>query len=188
MPGQAMRKKNIRRKLNTIKSEFEGRHVILVDDSIVRGTTSSEIIQMAREAGAKRVYMASAAPPVRFPNVYGIDMPTKEELIANQLNGGEDAGLAGFEDRVAQSIGADRVVYQELSDLQDSIVEEAMACGVSLSTFDSSCFDGKYVTAAAVGEDYLHKLAATRTSNRGSESSASHLLDRLEIPKKQRKS
>jgi amidophosphoribosyltransferase len=104
MPGQAKRKKSVRQKLNAIASEFKGRNVLLVDDSIVRGTTSREIVQMAREAGAAKVYMASAAPPVRYPNVYGIDMPSKEELVAHNRSNEE----------ICAYIGADALIYQEV--------------------------------------------------------------------------
>lgn len=195
MPQQGLRRKSVRQKLAPIHSELNGRNVLLVDDSIVRGTTAREIINMAREAGAKRVYMASAAPPVRFPNVYGIDMPTREELIAFRPSSRlsremeDDEPLRELEQRVAGAIGADKVVYQELADLLASVTEEAAACGVSSiteGTLDSSCFDGVYATAV-VGKEYLRNLAATRTSDRGSTASATHLLDRLEIPKKSRR-
>jgi len=171
MPAQGLRKKSVRQKLSPIISEFAGRNVLLVDDSIVRGTTSKQIVQMAREAGAKRVYMASAAPPVRFPNVYGIDMPTKEELIASRVKDISE---------VAMEIGADKVFYQELQDLKDAIIEAGIDQGVTLSGMDCSCFDGLYVTQE-VGDEYLSSLAATRTANRGSEASnAVHQLYRLD--------
>ena len=169
--------------------------MLLVDDSIVRGTTSKEIIQMAREAGAKAVYMASAAPPVRYPNVYGIDMPTKDELVASKtpsVLGADDDGIpTGLEEQVARTIGADKVVYQGLRDLQKSITDEAEACGARLRDLDCSCFDGRYVTSAAVGDEYFNKLATKRSSDRGGDGdgpSPMHLLDRLEIPKKARAS
>jgi amidophosphoribosyltransferase len=111
MPGQANRKKSVRLKLNTIKSEFLGRNVLLVDDSIVRGTTANEIVQMARDAGARKVFFCSAAPPIRFPNIYGIDIPTREELIA----------YGREEEEIAAKIGCDWVVYQDLKDLEDSV-------------------------------------------------------------------
>merc|ERR1712232_1357449 len=111
MPGQAVRKKSVRLKLNTIKSEFIGRNVLLVDDSIVRGTTAREIVQMARDAGANKVYLISAAPPIRYPNIYGIDIPTREELIAFERD----------EEGVAKKIGCDWVLYQDLKDLQDAV-------------------------------------------------------------------
>ena len=107
MPGQSVRRKNVRRKLNAMALEFHNKNVLLVDDSIVRGTTSKEIIQMAREAGAKKVYFASCAPPIRYPNVYGIDMPSRRELVAH----GKD------EEEIAEEIGADKVIYEDLNDL-----------------------------------------------------------------------
>jgi amidophosphoribosyltransferase len=132
MPGQAVRKKSVRQKLNVIGSEFKGRNVLLVDDSIVRGTTSREIVQMAREAGANKVYMASAAPPVRFPNVYGIDMPTVEELVAHGRTVEE----------VRQIIGADALIYQDVDAMKHAIGK----LNDKISGFDASCFDGVYVT------------------------------------------
>ncbi|MGK0673225.1 MAG: amidophosphoribosyltransferase [Halothiobacillaceae bacterium] len=147
MPGQAQRKKSVRQKLNAIDLEFEGKNVLLVDDSIVRGTTSAEIIRMAREAGARKVYMASAAPPVRHANVYGIDMPTPEELIAHGRS----------EEEVGQAIGADRLIYQDLDDLIDAVRQGNPA----LTRFDCSCFTGEYITGD-VSEEYLAALARTR--------------------------
>ena len=132
MPGQGVRKKSVRQKLNAIGVEFKGRNVLLVDDSIVRGTTSKEIVQMAREAGARRVYMASAAPPVRHPNVYGIDMPTKEELIAH------DRSL----EEIRAFIGADRLVYQDV----DAMKRVVAALNPRVAGFEASCFDGYYIT------------------------------------------
>uniref|UniRef100_A0A7S0J5Z9 Amidophosphoribosyltransferase n=1 Tax=Calcidiscus leptoporus TaxID=127549 RepID=A0A7S0J5Z9_9EUKA len=170
MPAQRMRTKSVRRKLSPIASEFAERNVLLVDDSIVRGTTSREIVQMAREAGAKRVYMASAAPPVRFPNVYGIDMPTKDELVASKY-----VDLS----EVAKVLGCDRVVYQELDDLKAAIFEAAGAQGKPLHALDCSCFDGQYVTSC-VGEAFLSGLAMTRTADRGAECNESHLLYKLD--------
>jgi len=117
MPGQETRKKSVRLKLNTIKSEFAGRNVLLVDDSVVRGTTATEIIQMAREAGANKVYLSSAAPPIRYPNIYGIDIPTRKELVAYERN----------EDEIAKKLGCDWIVYQRLNDLEESVRE----CGES---------------------------------------------------------
>jgi len=111
MPGQASRKKSVRLKLNTIKSEFAGKNVLLVDDSIVRGTTANEIVQMARDAGAKKVFFSSAAPPIRYPNIYGIDIPTREELIA----------YGREEEEIAAKIGCDWVIYQDLKDLEESV-------------------------------------------------------------------
>jgi amidophosphoribosyltransferase len=132
MPGQGARKKSVRQKLNAIGLEFKGRNVLLVDDSIVRGTTSKEIVQMAREAGARKVYLASAAPPVRFPNVYGIDMPTKEELIAHNRSIEE----------IREYIGADALIYQDV----DAMKRVVAALRPGLAGFEASCFDGHYVT------------------------------------------
>lgn len=147
MPGQAVRKKSVRQKLSAIDMEFRGKNVLLVDDSIVRGTTSREIVEMARAAGANKVYFASAAPAVRFPNVYGIDMPTQNELIAF----GRDT------DQVAQEIGADGLVYQSLSDLEQSIRD----LNPSMLQFESSCFSGSYVTGD-IDALYLETLQRTR--------------------------
>jgi amidophosphoribosyltransferase len=150
MPGQASRKKSVRQKLNAMPLEFKGKNVLLVDDSIVRGTTSREIIQMARDAGATAVYFASASPPVRFPNVYGIDMPTRDELLAN---GRTDA-------EIAQEIGADAVIYQDLADLIAAI----KSVNPAISEFDASCFNGCYVTGD-VTEAYLARLEGQRNGN-----------------------
>ena len=147
MPGQEERKKSVRQKLNAMAIEFKGKSVLLVDDSIVRGTTSREIVQMARDCGAKKVYFASAAPPVRFPNVYGIDMPSRSELIA----AGRDAK------QIAAVIGADEVFYQELSDL----IEDVRACNPHIKQFDASCFDGNYITGG-VSAEYLAGIEAHR--------------------------
>ncbi len=148
MPGQTIRKKSVRQKLNAIDLEFRGKNVLLVDDSIVRGTTSEQIIQMAREAGARKVYFASAAPPVRYPNVYGIDMPAARELIAHGRS----------EEEVARAIGADYLIFQDLPDL-----EEAVRRGnPGLLRFDSSCFTGEYVTGD-IDRDYLERLARQRS-------------------------
>ena len=138
MPGQSSRKKSVRQKLNTIHQEFQGKSVLLVDDSIVRGTTSREIINMAREAGARRVYMASAAPPVRHANVYGIDMPTRGELIANDRNEAE----------ICRVIGADGLLYQDLSDLKAAV----RTINPSIQLFETSCFDGSYITGDITAE------------------------------------
>ncbi len=156
MPGHAMRKKSVRQKLNAIDLEFRGKNVLLVDDSIVRGTTSKQIIQMAREAGARRVYFASAAPPVRYPNVYGIDMPARGELVASGRT----------EEEVARAIGADRLIFQDLADL----TEAAREGNPRITHFDCSCFDGVYVTGD-VDKEYLDRLErnrndAARTSRR----------------------
>ncbi|MBL8512328.1 MAG: amidophosphoribosyltransferase [Betaproteobacteria bacterium] len=147
MPGQEQRKKSVRQKLNAVAVEFKDRNVLLVDDSIVRGTTSKEIVQMARDCGARKVYFASAAPPVRFPNVYGIDMPSPAELIAT---GRTHAAIA-------EAIGADAVFYQHLPDLIDAI----RACNPAVQHFDASCFDGHYITEG-VSADYLAGIAAQR--------------------------
>ncbi len=148
MPGQKIRKKSVRQKLNAIDLEFRGKNVLLVDDSIVRGTTSEQIIQMAREAGARKVYFASAAPPVRYPNVYGIDMPAARELIAHGRS----------EEEVTRAIGADYLIFQDLPDL-----EEAVRRGnPRLRRFDSSCFTGEYVTGD-IDRDYLERLARQRS-------------------------
>ena len=140
MPGQAVRKKSVRQKLNAIGVEFKGRNVLLVDDSIVRGTTSQEIVQMAREAGARRVYMASAAPPVRFPNVYGIDMPTREELIAH---GRSIEEIRAF-------IGADALIYQDI----DAARRAVGSLNPKLAGFEASCFDGVYITGDVTAADF----------------------------------
>jgi len=146
MPGQAERAKSVRRKLNAISLEFRKKNVLLVDDSIVRGTTSRQIIQMAREAGARKVYLASASPPVRHPNVYGIDMPATSELIA--------AGRS--EQEICELIGADRLIYQDLADLEKAVRGK----NKKLAGFDSSCFNGEYVTGLQAG--YLDQLQQRR--------------------------
>lgn len=147
MPGQGMRKKSVRQKLNAIKSEFKGRNVLLVDDSIVRGTTSKEIVQMAREAGARKVYMASAAPPVRFPNVYGIDMPTREELIAHDRTVEE----------IRAFIGADALIYQDV----DAMKRVVGQLNPKIGGFEASCFDGHYITGDVSVSDFA-AMAAQR--------------------------
>jgi amidophosphoribosyltransferase len=152
MPGQAIRRKSVRQKLNPIGSEFAGKVVLLVDDSIVRGTTSREIVQMARESGARKVYFASAAPPVRYPNVYGIDMPTPMELVANGRTEGE----------IAREIGADLLIYQELVALKRAV----RGGNPRLSEFEASCFDGRYVTGDITAA-YLSHLADHRDEDRG---------------------
>jgi amidophosphoribosyltransferase len=136
MPGQGVRKKSVRQKLNVIGSEFKGRNVLLVDDSIVRGTTSREIVQMAREAGARKVYLASAAPPVRYPNVYGIDMPTKDELVAHDRTVEE----------IRELIGCDALIYQDVEGMKRAVLKASPGNGPKLDGFDASCFDGVYVT------------------------------------------
>ncbi len=147
MPGQGMRKKSVRQKLNAIASEFKDKNVLLVDDSIVRGTTSREIVQMAREAGARKVFFASAAPPVLYPNVYGIDMPTRDELIAHGRTTEE----------ICREITADRLVYQDVDALKRAISDVNPA----LKNFEASCFDGIYVTGDVTPE-YLDRLESAR--------------------------
>ncbi|MDB5796057.1 MAG: purF [Noviherbaspirillum sp.] len=149
MPGQAIRRKSVRQKLNAIGSEFKGKNVLLVDDSIVRGTTSREIVQMARESGARNVIFASAAPPVKFPNVYGIDMPTRKELIA----------YGRSEEEVCREITADALVYQDVDALKRSISD----ANPLLKTFEASCFDGIYVTGD-ISRDYLDRIEIARNS------------------------
>ncbi len=146
MPGQEERVKSVRRKLNAIDLEFRGKTVLLVDDSIVRGTTSTQIIQMAREAGAKKVYFASAAPPVRYPNVYGIDMPAAKELVANDRT----------EEEISEILGADRVFYQTLPDL----IAACSGGRKGITTFDTSCFSNEYVTA--LDKNYFKDLEILR--------------------------
>ncbi len=147
MPGQAVRRKSVRQKLNAISREFQGKNVLLVDDSIVRGTTSREIVDMARAAGANKVFFASAAPPVRFPNVYGIDMPTQSELIATGRT----------DQQIAETIGADALVYQDLADMQQAVRD----LNPSIKRFEASCFDGDYVTGDITPE-YLARLGQSR--------------------------
>jgi len=154
MPGQAKRKKSVRLKLNTVRREFAGKNVLLVDDSIVRGTTANEIVQMARDAGARKVFFCSAAPPIRYPNIYGIDIPTREELIAYKRD----------EDEIAAKIGCDWVIYQDLEDLELS-VKEAASPDEPLTKFDTSCFSGTYVTGEKIGDAYFTRLFDLRNEN-----------------------
>ena len=154
MPGQEVRKRSVRQKLNAISMEFRGKNVLLVDDSIVRGTTSREIVQMARDAGATKVFFASAAPPVRYPNVYGIDMPTRSELIAADRT----------EEEVGKEIGANALIYQDLDALKDAI----RMVNPRLTSFETSCFDGRYVTGDITSE-YLNAIEARRDAGRDSE-------------------
>ena len=147
MPGQAARKKSVRQKLNAISSEFKGKNVLLVDDSIVRGTTSREIVQMARDSGAKSVIFASAAPPVKYPNVYGIDMPTRSELIAHDRS----------DEEVCREITADALVYQDLDALKRSISD----ANPLVKNFEASCFDGIYITGD-ISRDYLDRVEFAR--------------------------
>jgi amidophosphoribosyltransferase len=185
MPGQETRKKSVRLKLNTIKSEFAGRNVLLVDDSVVRGTTATEIIQMARDAGAKKVYLTSAAPPIRYPNIYGIDIPTRHELVAYERN----------EDEIAEKLGCDWIVYQRLKDLEDSVNEAGECtdqcellllehawfslflyfisiiligkCSILLyyTAYETSCFSGTYVTGESIDDEYFTKLHDLRNDD-----------------------
>src|SRR5690606_18274218 len=147
MPGQSQRRKSVRQKLNAIELEFRGKNVLLVDDSIVRGTTCKQIIQMARDAGARKVYFASAAPAVRYPNVYGIDMPAASELIAHGRT----------EEEVQELIGADWLVFQDLEDL----IACAKEGNPQITEFDCSVFDGQYITGD-VDDAYLQKLEQAR--------------------------
>lgn len=147
MPGQTVREKSVRQKLNPISVEFKDKNVLLVDDSIVRGTTSEQIIQLARDAGARKVYMASASPPVRYPNVYGIDMPACSEFVAHNRT----------IDEISRVIGADKLIYQELDDLVDAVKHGNPA----LQQFDCSCFDGKYITGD-IDEAFLKALEKRR--------------------------
>ena len=143
MPGQSIRRDSVRKKLNTVEHEFSGKCVLLVDDSIVRGNTSRKIVEMARLSGAKKVYFASAAPPVRFPNVYGIDMAASSEFIANK----------NTIDEIAERMGADKLFYQDLEDLVESVNFEP----TGPQDFDTSCFNGFYVTDN-VSSEYLEKI------------------------------
>jgi len=151
MPGQAVRRRSVRQKLNAMGMEFKGKNVLLVDDSIVRGTTSREIVQMARESGARKVFFASAAPPVRFPNVYGIDMPTRAELIGAQRD----------EEEVNREIGADALIYQDL----EALTAAVRAVNPRLTRFETSCFDGNYITGD-VTSDYLESIELRRDAAR----------------------
>jgi amidophosphoribosyltransferase len=166
MPGQAVRKKSVRQKLNAIGVEFKGRNVLLVDDSIVRGTTSKEIVQMAREAGANKVYMASAAPPVRFPNVYGIDMPTREELIA------ADRSI----EQIREYIGADALIYQDV----DAMKRVVLALNPKLDGFEASCFDGRYITGDVSAADFA-AIEAQRSGARRDDEEADSERSRLTL-------
>ncbi len=150
MPGQTLRRKSVRRKLNAIGAEFKGKNVLLVDDSIVRGTTSEQIVEMAREAGAKKVYFASAAPEIRFPNVYGIDMPSPNELIAH----GREV------DEICKNIGADGLIFQDLDDL----VSAVRTLNPDIRRFETSVFDGQYVTND-IDQDYLDYLNSLRSDD-----------------------
>jgi amidophosphoribosyltransferase len=166
MPGQAVRKKSVRQKLNAIGVEFKGRNVLLVDDSIVRGTTSKEIVQMAREAGARKVFMASAAPPVRHPNVYGIDMPTRDELIAAERS----------IEQIREYIGADALIYQDV----DAMKRVVGALNPRIDGFEASCFDGRYVTGDISAEDFA-AIEAQRTAARGDDEDSAGERTRLAL-------
>jgi amidophosphoribosyltransferase len=168
MPGQGVRKKSVRQKLNVIASEFKGRNVLLVDDSIVRGTTSQEIVQMAREAGARKVYLASAAPPVRFPNVYGIDMPTSTELVAHGRT----------VDEVREMIGCDALIYQDVEGMKRAVMQALPAGAPRLDGFDASCFDGVYVTGD-INADDIERINAARV---GQEDPLEEDTSRLALP------
>ncbi|MBX9817932.1 MAG: amidophosphoribosyltransferase [Burkholderiaceae bacterium] len=160
MPGQGVRKKSVRQKLNVIASEFKGRNVLLVDDSIVRGTTSKEIVQMARDAGARKVYLASAAPPVRFPNVYGIDMPTSSELVAHNRT----------VEQIREIIGCDALIYQDVDGMKKAIG----SLSNKLAGFDASCFDGIYVTGD-ISSDDIERLNEKRVGGEENQEDTSRL-------------
>ena len=160
MPGQSVRKKSVRQKLNAIASEFKGRNVLLVDDSIVRGTTSKEIVQMARDAGARKVYLASAAPPVRYPNVYGIDMPTSSELVAHDRTVEE----------IREIIGCDALIYQDVDGMKKAIG----SLNPKINGFDASCFDGIYVTGDITSDD-INRLNEKRVGGEENQDDTSRL-------------
>ncbi len=161
MPGQALRRKSVRQKLNAIAEEFKDKNVLLVDDSIVRGTTSREIVQMARDSGAAQVFFASAAPPVRYPNVYGIDMPTRAELLAFGRN----------DEEIAREIGCDALIYQNI----EALVEDVKAENPAIRDFDTSCFDGRYITGDVTPE-YLDYIEALRNGD-----TQSHAIDTQQL-------
>jgi amidophosphoribosyltransferase len=167
MPGQGVRKRSVRQKLNAIASEFKGRNVLLVDDSIVRGTTSQEIVQMARDAGARKVYLASAAPPVRYPNVYGIDMPTGRELVAHGRTIEE----------VRQIIGCDALIYQDVDGMKKAIG----SLNPKIDGFEASCFDGVYITGD-INPDDIAKINEARV---GQEDPLEENSSRLALPNAQ---
>ena len=166
MPGQGVRKKSVRQKLNVIGSEFKGRNVLLVDDSIVRGTTSREIVQMARDAGARKVYLASAAPPVRYPNVYGIDMPTSSELVAHGRSVEE----------IRQIIGCDALIYQDV----DAMKKAIGSLNTAIAGFDASCFDGVYVTGDITADGIAQLNEGRNSGDEGDEDTS-----RLSLPNAQ---
>lgn len=166
MPGQAERTRSVRHKLNPIAPEFKGKNVLLVDDSIVRGTTSKQIIELAREAGARRVYFASAAPPVRYANIYGIDMPSTAELIAHNRDAAQ----------ICREIGADKLLYQDLDDL----VEAVSRCNPALREFDASCFNGEYITGDITAA-YLAQIDRERNDSAKAAATRQSELDLSEI-------
>jgi len=167
MPGQQQRRKSVRQKLNAIEMEFRGKNVLLVDDSIVRGTTSREIVQMAREAGAHKIYFASAAPPVRFPNVYGIDMPTRQELIAtNRTN-----------EEICHEIGVDYLIYQDL----DALKQAVTLVDPRIGNFETSCFDGRYI-AGNITQEYLYRIESERNNPDSSQNMRTTQLDLTLLP------
>ncbi|OAI17965.1 MULTISPECIES: amidophosphoribosyltransferase [Methylomonas] len=168
MPGQKMRKKSVKQKLNAISLEFDGKNVLLVDDSIVRGTTSEQIIQMARDAGAKKVYFASAAPPVRYPNVYGIDMPAARELIAHDRS----------EEDVCKALGADKLIFQDLSDL----IEAVGRGNPNIKHFDTSCFSSEYITGD-IDMAYLARIEALRNDHAQSQRNGSNFIIDMQVAK-----
>jgi amidophosphoribosyltransferase len=161
MPYQEERKKSVRRKLNILDLEFRGKNILLVDDSIVRGTTSKKIIEMAKEAGSKKVYFASAAPPIKYQNLYGIDMPATSELIASNRT----------DEEVAEEIGADWLIYQTLEDL----IETVQAGNPQIREFETSIFTGKYITPLA--DNYLEDLEASRKDEVKRQREKDHLPD-----------
>lgn len=166
MPGQKARKKSVRQKLNPIPLEFEGKRVMLVDDSVVRGTTSQQLVQLARESGAERVYFASAAPPVRYPNVYGIDMPNASELLAYNRD----------EQQISEAIGADVMIYQDIEDLRSAV----KAGNPELNRLDCSCFDGEYVTGD-VSEEFLYGLSLARCDAQKEKSRHEENLETVDV-------
>jgi amidophosphoribosyltransferase len=166
MPGQAIRQQSVRHKLNTIDVEFKDKVVLLVDDSIVRGTTSNRIVQMARDAGARKVYFASASPPVRYQNVYGIDMPNQEELIAHTRD----------EAAIGREIGADLLIYQDLESLKRAVTR----ANPQLTEFEASCFDGNYITGD-VTRAYLSRVAGERDPSRGQADEAADANEELSL-------
>lgn len=168
MPDQRLREMSVRRKLNAMPAVFEGKTVLLIDDSIVRGTTMSQIVDMVRRAGAKKVYLASAAPPVKYPNVYGVDMPSKKEFVANGLT----------DEQVREVLGADGLVYQDVEDL----IAVGKQLNPSITTFDAACFDGRYVTGD-IDEEYLAALEASgRGANRLRAGQKTSLIQQEEKP------